>query len=245
MNLRSQVIRLAQANSELRPLLIQVLAGSGLVPLLSKVFTRELLLDGDHKITTKVLRTDEEEIDNQRSTDHWDYSRDTHYTKNTGFYLSFEYASQVLCEVTVKVPDLPPNAAKRDVESTVARLLEMHAKEMFESNIENEGMPWDILDGSVEARGGSVSGIIWKVRDAKVRSVDARFRGNDVEVVFQVLLTINVDTKDVEATPEDRDYDPPDRDYDDGRFASLRKEIIRLAHTHPEFRSDLLPLVVK
>jgi hypothetical protein len=233
MSLRNQVLRLAQDNPELRPHLLEVVAGSGLVPLLTRVFSPDLLWDGEAKVTSRATKTDTGEVDATSYTDRYDYGRDTHLTDDSGGYVSFRYASEVTCRVEVKVPGLPPNAAKRDVQANVAHLLATHGKEMFQTNIENEGDPWQVLQDSVVVRDGSVSGIRWNVRSVRVLGVDVRIAGTEASVVFQVALSISPDTQDAEARSE------PDFD----RYASLRSRVIRLAHAHPEFRDVLLPLV--
>lgn len=252
MTLRHSLVRLASENPALRPHLLPILASTvDLVDRLRQVFTPDFLWEAEPVIKTKVLKTTTEEYDATWFEDKWSYSRDTHYTEDHGFLLEYEHASQVLCEVTAEVADLPFGSDEQHIERVVKNLSDAHVRQMFQEQIQNEGDPWDVLEKSLEVKGGSfTSGGAWKVKRADVRTVNARVKGEVATVTFTVLLDIEYDTSDVEAEVDEPDYDPPERDdYDyGGRYASdrkLRANLIRIAHSRPEFRKDILPLVSK
>ena len=241
MTLRNQIIRLAHENPVLRPHLLQVLAGSGLTQFLTPVL--EDTLFGDASFQYKVVKMDEGEHDATSYTDRWDYGRDQHITDMHGVSLTYKWPSQVLGLATFDVPGVPPNSSVQSVESIVQAYLSREGAAQFQRNIDDSGDLSDFLIEELGVRGGSITDALWKVTRATVQDVRVRFNKSTASVMVKVLLNIDINTDKADVESDEPDFDE-DR-YDRGRYGSLREKVIRLAHEHPEFRKELLPLVVK
>ena len=243
MTLRNQIIRLAHANPVLRPHLLQVLAGSGLTQFLVPALEDAIFLSGA-KTKYKAVKTDKSEYDATTSVDRWSYRRDEHYTEDSGGYLPYRWPSKVLCLIETDVRNMPPNSSVQNVEGIIRAYLAREGAEQFQNEIEADGDLWEFLNEALDPDGGSIKNASWKVTRATVQDVKVRFDKSTADISARVLLDVDVNLDDAEVALDEpdweRDYDPEDR-----RYGSLRKEVIRLAHEHPEFRKELLPLVVK
>jgi hypothetical protein len=240
MTLRNQIIRLAHENPVLRPHLLQVLAGSGLTKFLSDALEESFRDAGG--LESKVVKWEKGEYDATTSSDHWSYSRDEHYTEDGGGYVNYKYPSKIQCKVTMTVEKMPPNSSVGNVEEIVRSLLAHKGKELFQDSLSDGGDPAEFLTDELTSSNGSIKNPSWNAKSCTVQGVSARFNRDTVTLVAQCVLDVEVDLDNADVELDEPDYDEPD--YDD-RYGSLRKEVIRLAHEHPEFRKELLPLVVE
>ena len=229
MSLRNQLIRLAHEDKSLRPQLLQVLAGSGLTQFLSRDFEDVF---GASEITAKVLQWGEGEIDATTSVDRWDHGSDSHYTEDGGGYVQYRFPSKILCTLTTLVPNMPPNSSVRDVQNIVTALLSHAGVRMIQDNLLGGSDPEKFLTDALDVQEASVKNPSWKVKRGSVKDVRVRFERNTAIITSQLLLDIDVDLDDADVEIFSAD-----------RYASLRARVIRLAHEHPEFRAELLPLV--
>lgn len=218
----------------------KVAGGSELVPALAKVFNEHYFATED-----KSIKIECEAVKWARK----DFEADEGYT------VKFEYTSQLMCKVTIPVKGLPAPVARKDVEKVVSQLVEAGGKEMFQNSIGNESAIYTTLEEYLDEQKNSIEHIGWIVERVTVKDVDVRFHGLVANITTKVLLDIGIDTSRVITQFTDQDdgedayHDSVARrnwyDSSGDRYGSLRKEVIRLAATHPEFRKDLLPLLVK
>lgn len=236
MTLRTQLVRLAQANPDLRPHLLPILASStDMVSRLREVFADDDFLASASKVWFKVAKWGRDEVDATESEDKWGPSG--HYTKDTGGFLQFSYPAIVDAKVDVTVTDLPYGSDENHVERVVLNLVGVSARASFQDDLDNDGELYVFLTDSVDPQGGSVSGLRWKVVRADVRNVDVQVRGDEARLIVSLMLAIDVDPRDAEVEWDGPDYG----DFD--RYASVKAQVLRLAAANATLRPHLLALV--
>lgn len=190
--------------------IIQASVNPSLFKVLKQIFAKDFISFFGSKFDVDVLRWGKE---------------------TSGDSILFWYPQQVSCIMRDSFDGLPPNSDARVIERVVKYMIGRTAQKVFQQSLLNDDDMVKMLNDSVNAEDGAISGIRWQVEHADCKKVRAVVREDRAQIEIQVLLDLSVDVRD--------------SDQNQYRDAALRSNLVRIAHTHPSLQRDILPLLVQ